>query len=316
MRRAFAGTLAELAHRDPRVVLLTGDLGYQVLEPFADRFPDRFFNVGVAEQNMLGLATGLAEGGFIPFVYSIATFAVLRPIEFIRNGPLLHDLPVRIVGVGGGFDYGMNGVSHYGLEDVAVLRAHPGITIVAPADHVQARRALDMTWDRPGCIYYRLGRDEDTVVEGLDGRFEPGRLALVREGTDLALIAMGSIAPGAIAASVTLATLGVSCAVAIVASVSPPPVSDLVALLTRVPVAMTIEAHSIYGGVGSMVAEIAAEHALQCRVVRCGVRPPLDGRVGTPEYLHAKHGLSRDALVNQALIECGRSHDGRVRTEL
>ena len=119
MRAAFAKTLTELAGRDPRILLLTGDLGYMALEPFSEKYPDRFFNVGVAEQNMVGLATGLAEAGFIPFVYSIVPFAVLRPYEFIRNGPIQHQLPVRIVGVGGGMDYGNNGLSHYGLEDVA-----------------------------------------------------------------------------------------------------------------------------------------------------------------------------------------------------
>src|SRR2546425_8822734 len=111
MRRAFAETLAELAKEDPRIVLLTADLGFMALEPFADAFPERFFNVGVAEQNMTGLATGLAEAGIIPFVYSIVTFAVLRPFESIRNGPVAHKLPVRIVSVGGGFDYGPNGIS-------------------------------------------------------------------------------------------------------------------------------------------------------------------------------------------------------------
>src|SRR6266516_2483950 len=122
MRGAFTKAVTELAQRDPRIVLLTGDLGYMALEPFADAFPDRFFNVGVAEQNMIGLATGLAEAGFIPFAYSIATFATMRPYEFLRDGPILHELPVRLVGVGGGLDYGHNGVTHYALEDVALMR--------------------------------------------------------------------------------------------------------------------------------------------------------------------------------------------------
>ncbi len=134
MRRAFAKTLVELAERDPRILLLTGDLGYMALEAFSDRFPKRFYNMGVAEQNMVGVATGLAEAGFLPFVYSIASFASLRPYEFIRNGPILHRLPVRIVGVGGGFEYGHAGLTHYGLEDVGVMRIQPGITLIAPAD--------------------------------------------------------------------------------------------------------------------------------------------------------------------------------------
>src|SRR5438093_8841337 len=145
MRRAFVNTLVELAERDPRILLLTGDLGYMALESFAERFPDRFVNVGVAEQNMVGLATGLAEAGLIPFVYSIATFASLRPYEFIRNGPILHQLPVRIVGVGGGFEYGHAGATHFALEDVGVMRVQPRIAAVAAADHEQLASALRVT---------------------------------------------------------------------------------------------------------------------------------------------------------------------------
>ncbi|HEY4939313.1 MAG TPA: 1-deoxy-D-xylulose-5-phosphate synthase, partial [Actinomycetota bacterium] len=125
MRRAFVQELAEIAERDARILLITGDLGFSVVEPFADRHPDRFFNAGVAEQNMVGLATGLAESGFIPFVYSIATFAALRPYEFVRNGPVLHNLPVRIVGTGGAFDYGTAGPTHHALEDVGIMRMQP-----------------------------------------------------------------------------------------------------------------------------------------------------------------------------------------------
>src|SRR5205807_8481796 len=152
MRRAFTNMLVELAEHDPRIMLLTGDLGYLALEPFSERFPDRFFNVGVAEQNMVGLATGLAEAGFIPFVYSIVTFASLRPYEFIRNGPILHRLPVRIVGVGGGFEYGSAGTTHHALEDLGVMRTQPGLTVIAPADSQQTRTAMRRTWDLPGPI--------------------------------------------------------------------------------------------------------------------------------------------------------------------
>jgi transketolase len=312
MRRTFTATLTELARQDARIVLLTGDLGYQVLEPFAAEFPARFFNVGVAEQNMIGLATGLADGGLIPYVYSIVTFAVLRPFEFIRNGPIQHHLPVRIVGVGGGVDYGMNGVSHYGLEDVAVLRSQPGIEIVVPADHQQARNALDATRHRPGCVYYRLGREEHATIPGLDGRFETGRLAIVRDGSDLAIVAMGPVAAEAVAAADMLATLGISCAVAVVASIAPPPVSELAGLLGRVKVTMTVEAHYVTGGLGSLVSEVAAEHGLGCRVVRCGVTPPFDGTVGSAEHLLARHGLTREALVSRALGECGVARGARA----
>ena len=139
MRGTFVNTLCDIARQDERIVLLTGDLGFTVLEPFREAHPKRFYNVGVAEQNMVGLATGLAESGLIPFCYSIGTFASLRPFEFIRNGPVLHHLPVRIVGLGAGFEYGTAGTTHFSLEDIGVLRTQPGLDIIAPADFEQRR---------------------------------------------------------------------------------------------------------------------------------------------------------------------------------
>jgi transketolase len=307
VRKAFVQTLTELAARDPRILLLTGDLGYLALEPFADAYPGRFFNVGVAEQNMVGLAAGLAEAGFIPFVYSIVPFAVLRPYEFIRNGPIQHRLPVRIVGVGGGLDYGTNGLSHYGLEDIAVMRAQPGITVIAPADAGQTRGAVAATWNLPGPIYYRLGKDDQAVVPGLEGRFELGKLQRLREGSDLLLIAMGGVATEAVSAAQELAARGVACSLVIVASVSPGPVDELAELLAKHPVALTVEAHYRVGGVGSLVAEVIAERGLGCRLVRCGVDSLPKGITGSQRYLHHLYGLSAEKLVETALAAMRRS---------
>lgn len=301
MRAAFVRTLVELAERDPRILLLTADLGYMALEPFSDKFPDRFFNVGVAEQNMVGLATGLAEAGFIPFVYSIVTFAALRSYEFIRNGPILHQYPVRIVGMGGGLEYGHNGASHHGLEDIGVMRVQPGITVIAPADYRQTRTALLASWDLPGPIYYRLGKDDKTTVPGLEGRFELGRAQIIREGTDLLIITMGSVASEAALAADALAAKGISSMVAVVASINPAPVNDLAAILTRFQVALTVEAHYVVGGVGSLVSEVIAERGLRCRIVRCGIRATPNGVSGSQGYLHRMHGISCEMLVNTAL---------------
>jgi transketolase len=291
----------ELAERDPRILLLTADLGYMALEPFSDKFPDRFFNVGVAEQNMVGLATGLAEAGFIPFVYSIVTFAALRSYEFIRNGPILHQYPVRIVGMGGGLEYGHNGASHHGLEDIGVMRVQPGITVIAPADHQQTRTALSASWDLPGPVYYRLGKDDKTTVPGLEGRFELGRAQIIREGTDLLIITMGSVASEAALAADALAAKGISSMVAVIASINPAPVNDLAAILTRFQVALTVEAHYVVGGVGSLVSEVIAERGLRCRIVRCGIRATPNGVSGSQGYLHRMHGISCEMLVNTAL---------------
>jgi len=301
MRGAFVRTLVELADEDRRVALLTGDLGYMALEPFMERHPDRFFNVGVAEQNMVGIATGLAESGYVPFVYSIVTFATLRPYEFIRNGPLWHRLPVRIVGVGGGFEYGPQGLSHHGLEDVGVMRVQPGMTVVAPADHRQMATALRATWDLPGPVYYRIGKDDKTVVAGLEGRFRLGRAEIVHEGSDVAIVAMGSVASEAVGAAHALGERGVHARVLIVASVQPPPTADLCAALGGVPLVLTLEAHYVSGGLGSLVAEVIAEQGLHCRLARRGVHEQPDGRIGSQAFLHRRHGLSADAIVAAVL---------------
>jgi transketolase len=300
LRAAFASTLAELAERDERILLLTGDLGYKALEPFSERFPRRFFNVGVAEQNLVGLATGLAECGFLPFVYSIATFASLRAYEFIRNGPVAHGLPVRIAGVGGGFDYGSAGPTHHGIEDVGVLRLQTGLTILAPADPAQARTILLDTWDRPGPIYYRLGKDDRTFVSGLDGRFQMGRSEVLRRGEDLLLLVSGSLTLEALAACDELRAAGIHATLALVSTLSPVPAADLRERLEGFAKVVTIEAHHAAGGLGTIVAEVIAENGLACRLIRLGVREGADGTSGSLRYLLDRHGLSKEAIVAAA----------------
>jgi transketolase len=300
VRQAFAKTLVELADRDDRVVLLTGDLGFTVLEPFSDRFPDRFFNVGVAEQNMLGLATGLAESGFIPFVYSIATFASMRAYEFIRNGAIVHDLPVRVVGVGGGFDYGHNGMTHFALEDVALMRAQPGMTVVVPCDAEQTRTALRATWDLPRPIYLRLGKASAPVPE-LGGRFELARLDVLAEGGEVAIVGLGPAVHEAWAAGEKLRDEGLDCTVAAASSLNPSPVDDLAGLLSRAKLVLSVEGAYVNGGLGSLIAEVIAEHRLACRLVRCGVQTTPRGDAGATPYLQDRHGISASAIASKAI---------------
>jgi transketolase len=300
MRRAFVSTLIELAEQDSRIVLLTGDLGYTVLEPYAERFPDRFWNVGVAEQNMVGLATGMADGGFIPFVYSIATFATLRPFEFLRNGPVLHDLPVRVVGVGGGFEYGHAGPTHFAVEDLGMMRLLPGMTVLVPADSEQARSALRATAGHLGPVYFRIGKDE-RILPGLAGRFELGRAHEIRAGRDLLFIAAGAVAREALVAADLLASRSVSAGVLVVACLQPSPTDDLALHLRKVPLAISVESHVVNGGLGSLVAEVIAECGLDCRLVRCGVRSRLGGPLGGEDFMHRSHGLAGIDLAGAAL---------------
>lgn len=301
MRAAFVRGLVEVAARDQRVVLLTADLGFMALEPFADAYPDRYLNVGVAEQDMVGIACGLAEAGFLPFCYSIATFASMRGYEFIRNAAVLQRMPVRMVGVGGGFEYGPAGASHHGLEDVALMRVVPGMTVLAPADYEQMLGALRATWDLPGPVYYRIGKDDRRQVPGLDGRFELGRVELLGSGDHLLVLASGSVTTEAAAAVEKLAAMGVRSTLGVVSTLNPAPAEDLERLLRDFPVAITLEAHSTNGGLGSLVCEVTAERRIACQVVRLGVAGKPSGRTGGEQYLLRRHGLDRDSVVRKAL---------------
>jgi len=289
--------IVDAAESDGRIALLTGDLGFMALEPFRDRFPDRFFNVGVAEQNMVGLATGLAESGFRPFCYSIVPFAVFRPYEFIRDGPVLHGLPVTIVGMGGGFEYGTAGPSHFGIEDVGVMRLLQDMAVIAPADGAQATTAVHALKEWPGPAYLRLGKNDRLSVPGLDGRFEFGRVQQVREGTDVVLFAMGAIASSVVESADQLGGQGISVSVVVVSSVVPPPVDDIRSLVSTHRLAVTVEAHVTTGGIGSLVAETIADNAATCRLLRLGVEHPYGVRGGSEEFLHRIHGLSPGAVA-------------------
>ena len=317
MRRAFVNELRALARQDPRIVLLTADLGFSVLEPFAQEFPQRFFNVGVAEQNMLGLATGLALGGRIPFVYSMASFVTMRAYEFIRNGPLLHRLPVRIIGVGGGFSYALNGFTHFGLEDIALLRVQPCITVIAPADFQQAVTALRKTWDSPLPVYYRLGKDETARVKHLEGRFELGRAYAIGNGKDAVLITTGEIAAEVSAARELLSSRGIACTMLVAASISPAPVEDLRETLAHCKLAVAVEGHYTTGGLGSLVAEVVSEHGLFSRLIRLGVGGLPDARLGSQQFLLARHSLTAREIAR--VVEEGlQKHDapkGRTKNK-
>lgn len=301
MRAEFVQSIVELAEENPAILLLTADIGYAVLEPFVERFPKRFFNVGVAEQNMVGLATGLAIEGYVPFVYSIVNFSALRPYEFIRNGPVYHRLPVRIVGVGEAFDYGAAGPTHFGPEDVGVMRLQPELTVVAPADGEQTRRALRQTWDLPGPIYYRLGKGNNAPIKGLNGCFEIGRLHIVREGADFLFVCMGSIASAVVEAAEQLAEQGLDGTVAVVSSFNPSPAKDLCELLPRFPSVFTVEEHYLTGAVGSLVCETVAENRLPCRVVRLGIKSLSGKKLGRRNFMLEEQGLSADQIVARVL---------------
>jgi transketolase len=295
MRGIFIKTLTELAGQDERIVLLTADLGYTVLEQFSSRYPDRYFNVGVAEQNMVGISTGLAEAGYIPFLYSIGTFASLRGYEFLRNGPILHQLPVRVIGVGGGLEYSTAGTTHHSIDDVGVMRVQPGIRVIAPADYEQTGAALRTTWNLPEPIYFRIGKNDKITVPGLDGRFDLNTATHIGSGRDLLFVASGGVTSEVVSAADQLRAEGIDSTVAVVASLNPAP--ELVSTLDGFPHVISVEDHFITGGVGSLVAEVIAENGLGCRLTRCGISTPPDGITGSLKAMRERYGLSAEKLA-------------------
>jgi transketolase len=251
---------------------------------------------------MIGLATGLAASGYIPFVYSIATFASMRGYEQIRNGPILHHLPVRVIGVGGGFEYGHAGFTHHALEDLAIARVQPGLTVIAPADDAQAANALRMTYDISGPIYYRLSKQDNWVLPNLQGEFRLGRVETVREGRDLLILSIGSICSEALNAATILASKGIEATVVVVSSLRPAPVDDLTRLLKYFPVIATIEEHYMCGGLGSLVSELVAENGGQCRVLRFGI-PDTPRTCGSAGFLRDIAGLSAEKIAQKLVAE-------------
>jgi transketolase len=299
MRKAFIDTLLELAEQDPRVFLLTADLGWSVLETFARRFPRRFLNVGVAEQNLIGVATGLARTGYQPFAYSIATFISMRCYEQFRDGPVLHRLPVRLIGMGGGFSYGHAGPTHFGMEDLALARLQPAVTALAPADSAQTRAVVKCLPALPGPAYLRVDKTEEPDIPGLAGRFAIDTPELVRPGRGLIFVTTGSIARAVLRAAELLERDGLAAAVCILAHLGFQAAPALIELLRPFAHAVAVEEAFTTGGLGSLVAETIAEHLPSLRLLRLGIAAPLDGITGSRDYLRQRHGLDAEGIATR-----------------
>jgi len=298
VRTAFIESLVEQARSNPRIMLLTADLGFTVLERFAKEFPTRFFNVGVAEANMIGVATGLALDGWIPYVYSIATFAAMRGFEQFRDGPVLHQLPVRIIGIGGGFAYGHAGITHFALEDYAIYRALPGMTVLSPADPSQTRTMMRRIEALPGPVYCRLGKGGNPELPGLDGRFSLDGIELIGDGRDVLLLGTGSISFQVAEAAADLAREGIRATMGVAATLHPGPVEALERLGRAFPLVVTIEEHFVTGGLGSLAAEVFSRGGAGPRLHRMGVNEMTLGISGSAEFLRARVGLSRPQIVD------------------
>jgi transketolase len=296
MRTAFIETLCQVAERDPRVWLVTGDLGYSVLERFSDRFPTRYLNAGVAEQNMVGVAAGLAQAGKIVFVYSIANFPTLRCLEQVRNDVCYHQLSVKIVAVGCGLAYGGHGYTHHGVEDLGVMSLLPHMTVFAPGDPVETRWATRTLVECPGPAYLRLGKAGEPIVHKDEPAFEIGKAVQVLDGTQATLISTGGMLETAVQSARLLAARGKSIRVLSMPTLRPLDEAAILAEARRTGRIVTLEEHGP-GGLGTMVGECLAQAGLGVRFRPLRLLQDPTVCAGSQAYLCGKHGLSLERIV-------------------
>ncbi len=302
MRTAFIQTLIELAEVDDRIVLITGDLGFGVVEPFAARFRHRFLNVGVAEQNMIGIAAGMALSGKIVFTYSIGNFPTLRCLEQIRNDVCYHNANVKIVSVGAGLAYGALGASHHATEDIAVMRALPNMIVLSPADAIEAEMSARAAVAHDGPAYLRIARANEPAVHAGPISFEIGKAIPVKEGNDITLIATGSMVHISAQAAGILASKGVQARILSMHTIRPLDEEAIYSAACETGAIVTIEEHSKIGGLGSAVAEVLAEysgHTVPFR--RVALPSEFVSFVGSQQYLRDKYSLSAAGIANVAL---------------
>jgi transketolase len=290
--------LAKLAEADPRVVVLTADLaGPNRLSEFAARHPHRFFNVGIAEKNMISMAAGLATTGFIPFAATFASFAVLTGCEQIRTDCAYTGLPVRVIGHHAGMALGYYGSSHHALEDLGICRTIAGLTTVCATDASLLRAILQASLDYPAPVYIRIGRGRDPqVYPTVPADFQFGRARRLAEGPDLTIIATGSEVAPSIRAAAQLSSEGIQARVVDMCTVQPLDRDEVLRAAAETGGILTVEEHNVTGGLGTAVAEVLADAGVSTRLVRLGV-PDQYVEIGPPRALYAHYHLDAAGIA-------------------
>lgn len=300
MRDTFVRTLIKLAQQDKNIELVTGDLGFGVLKPFWEQLPDQFTNAGIAEQNMTAVAAGMAMEGKNVFTYSIGNFPTLRCIEQIRNDCAYHNANVKVVCIGGGFVYGSLGMSHQATEDLAIMRALPGVVVMAPADLVEAEECTKALAQYKGTAYLRLGRGgEKRIHERIDD-FQIGKAIKVQDGSKVVLLSTGAIFDEVIDAYMILGIKGIKPAVYTFPTVKPIDAEVVRDLADRFDLIVTCEEHNIIGGFGSAIAEVLAEmDKRKAHLLRIGLNDVYGSKVGSQRYLRSEYGIDSKAIVGR-----------------
>jgi len=298
MKKVFNQTLLELAKENNRIYLILADIGYGEIEPFAQLFPKRFFNVGVAEQNMTGIACGLALEGKIAITYSIANFPTLRCLEQIRNDVCYHNANVKIVIIGGGVAYGALGISHHSTEDLAIMRALPNMVVLSPCDCVEAKAATIAMIEHNGPVYYRCGYKGEKDLHSGPIDFKIGKAITVQDGGDAAIIFTGPIGYNALLAQKILSEKGILCRIISMPTIKPIDSETILKSAQETGVIITLEEHNLSGGLGSAVAEVLADNNLSpVKFKRIAFPDIYVSRVGSQEWLRAKYGMSPSEIA-------------------
>ena len=298
MRNAMLEALYDLASSNHNVMLLTADLGYGVFEKFEEMYSDQFLNIGVAEQNMMGVATGLALEGKIIFTYSIGNFPTLRCLEQIRNDACYHELNINIIASGGGYSYGGLGMSHHATEDLSFMRALPGITIVAPSTEWEAKNAITCLAEQQNVGYLRI--DKSKVISNKNyNTFKLGKSITLRKGDDITIISTGGIAEEAMKASDELIGDNIKCRVLSMHTIKPIDNEAIISACKETKGIISIEENNIVGGLGSAITEVCMDYGVIPKYFhRFGIKDKYTTIVGSQSYLRGESGILSDNIVN------------------
>ena len=306
MRDAFAREMTALAAERPDLTLLSGDIGNRMFDGFKEVAPERFFNCGIAEANMMSLAAGMALSGMRPVIYTITPFTTTRCLEQIRVGVAYHQAPVVIVGTGSGLSYAELGPTHHSLEDIAILRTLPGLNVLAPADSAELVAQLREAIGTNKPTYLRIGKKGEPELHGPSARLGIGKANLLRDGKDLLVIGAGPILGEAIRAAEDLAAEGGSVAIANLGSIKPLDESFLLAMAERFPHWLSLEEHGVTGGLGSALLEWLTERCSQAiQLKRLGVPDTFLHELGNQNYIRRQLSLDAHGLAKTFRQELG-----------
>jgi len=295
-RDAYGKTLVELGKENPNIVVLDADLSKSTKTvDFAQAYPERFFNMGIAEQNLMGFAAGLAAAGKLPFASTFAVFATGRAFEQIRNSIAYPKLNVKIAATHAGITVGEDGASHQAIEDLALMRSLPNMTVLVPADAEETRQAVRAAAAHQGPVYIRLGRLAVPTLFSPEYTFTLGKANILREGTDVAVIANGLMVGEALKAAAELSKRQVECTVVNCASLKPLDEETIIDVARKTGAVVTAEEHNIIGGLGSAVAEVLAEN-YPVPLRRVGIKDTF-GESGRPDELLVKYGLTAQDII-------------------